>query len=149
MTRPMSTRALVATLVGTSVLAGCSHPAPVPPRPPEAVSTGTAQVTVGDTPIDPTYAVACTSAAFATIITTGDNAAGTTSFVDHTDALVAKSVSIRNLGGFTGSYEDNVDGDAKVHMAGQTYVITGTASGFNADNPSATASRTFTIRVSC
>jgi hypothetical protein len=34
-------------------------------------------------------------------------------------------------------------------MTGQTFVVTGSATGFNVDNPSARATEDFSIRVAC
>jgi len=58
-------------------------------------------------------------------------------------------VTIRNLGGFTGSHHAGLGGQAKVTQTGRTYDITGTADGFQTDQPSFRASGTFTIRVAC
>ncbi len=69
--------------------------------------------------------------------------------VSNKDELIAESVSINNVGGFTGSYNAGLGGTAKVTMTGRTYDITGTADGFNTDNPSFRANGTFAIKVSC
>jgi ipoprotein LpqH len=130
-------------------LAGCSSTAPTPPPPQGTVPEGTAQVTINDTDLGRTETVTCATAGALTTITTGDAAAGTTSVIDNANALTAKSVSIHNLGGFTGSYWQNLDGQARLHMTGRTYVIAGTAAGFNTEKPSARSTGTFTIRVSC
>jgi ipoprotein LpqH len=130
-------------------LAGCSSSAPTPPPQAGTVPEGTAQVTINNTDLGMTETVTCSTAGALTTITTGDAAAGTTSVIDNADALTAKSVSIHNLGGFTGSYWENLGGEAKLHMTGRTYLIKGTAAGFNTENPSARSTGTFTIRVSC
>ena len=69
--------------------------------------------------------------------------------VSNKTGLVAESVSINNVGGFTGSYNAGLGGTAKVTMTGRTYDISGTADGFLTDNPSFRAKGTFAIKVSC
>ena len=69
--------------------------------------------------------------------------------VSNKAGLTAESVSINNLGGFTGSYNAGLGGNAEVTMAGSTYDITGTADGFATDNPSFRTGGTFAIKVSC
>ena len=140
---------LIMTLLNVGAVVSCSDGGHSVTRPRDAVAPGTAQVRLGDGAPASTDAVACTSVASSTFITTGDKAVGTTSTVTRADALAVASVDIRNVSGFTGSQRDGVQGDAKVHMTGSTYVITGTASGFTADNPSATMTQPFSITVSC
>ena len=82
-------------------------------------------------------------------ISTGDDNSGTTAVVSNSDGLEAQLVSIRDLGGFTGSYNQGLGGQAKVTLTGNTYTITGTADGFNTDAPSFVANGTFTIKVAC
>jgi lipoprotein LpqH len=65
------------------------------------------------------------------------------------DELAADAVSINNVGGFTGSYNRGLGGDAKVTMAGRTYDISGTADGFATADPSFRTSGTFAIKVAC
>ena len=99
--------------------------------------------------ISRTYAVHCTSIEWLTMIATGDAAAGATALVSNEDALTAQSVSIQDLGGFTGSYMEGLQGRAQITMSGQTYTIRGTAEGFDTDNPSARTTGTFSIKVAC
>jgi ipoprotein LpqH len=142
-------RGLAIALLSLGALVSCSGGEPAVALPPDAVPPGTAQVKLGDGATGTSDAVVCTPVASSTIIKTGDNAAGTTSTVTNADTLAVASVDIRNIAGFTGSQWTGLQGDAKVHMSGQTYVITGTARGFTADNPSATAMQPFAITVAC
>jgi ipoprotein LpqH len=130
-------------------VAGCSSAPPEYQPPPGALVAGTAQVTINGQDTGTTEAVQCDSAGSLTIITTGDQASGVTAMVSNKDELTAESVIINNLGGFTGSYNAGLGGTAKVTMTGRTYDITGTADGFNTDNPSFRSSGTFAIKVSC
>jgi hypothetical protein len=93
--------------------------------------------------------VDCTAAGSLTTITTGDQASGVTTLVSNKDELTAETVSINNVGGFTGSYNAGLGGTAKVTMTDRTYDITGTADGFDTANPSFRTSGTFAIKVAC
>jgi hypothetical protein len=138
----------VAALAAIGAVAGCSSPPPVRPEP-GALTIGTAAVTVNDVDAGTTDVVACTAAGALTTITTGDAGSGVTALVSNKDELTAESVSIRNLAGFTGSYNAGLGGDATVTMTGRTYAITGSARGFATDKPSFQADGTFAIKVAC
>jgi ipoprotein LpqH len=129
-------------------IAGCSSP-PTPSPKPGALSAGSAQVTINDNDMPITHAVVCTQIGWLTTIATGDAAAGVTAVVSNADGLAAKSISIHELGGFTGSYWEGTDGRADVTMSGRTYTIRGVAYGFNADNPSARTTGSFAVKVAC
>jgi lipoprotein LpqH len=143
--RIVSTAAALAVL---AAVAGCSSPPPAKPQPGTLV-IGTAAVTVNDANAGSTDAVTCSAAGPLTTITTGDGESGVTALVSNKDELTAESVSIRNLGGFTGSYNAGLGGEATVTMTGRTYDITGTADGFATDNPSFRTNGTFAIKVAC
>ena len=147
----MGTRvaAVVAATLVVGGVAGCSSgPPPAKPQPGTLVA-GTAQVSINGKDAGTTEAVQCVPAGSLTTITTGDDASGVTAMVSNKAGLVAESVSINNLGGFTGSYNADLGGTAKVTMTGATYDITGTADGFNTDSPSFRTGGTFAIKVSC
>jgi hypothetical protein len=141
---------MLTTAATALALAGCSSgPPPYEPGPGNLVA-GTAQATVNGQDAGSTDAVQCTTLGTLTIIKTGDDQSGITALVSNKDQLVARSVAIRDLGGFTGSYNSGLSDDtASVGMTGRTYDITGTADGFDTDNPSFRNSGTFAIKVSC
>ena len=142
------TTAGLALLLGS--IAGCSSSTPAAPaRSPGAPSFGTAQVTVDAADAATIGAVNCTQAQSLVTITAGDNASGMTAVVDLASKPTVKSVSIRNLGGFTGSYWQDLGPVAQVHMGTETYQITGTADGFHVDAPSFRKTETFAIKVAC
>jgi lipoprotein LpqH len=139
--------AMAAGLVAAGV-AACSSPSA--PTPKESLPPGTAEVTINHGTLPRITAVKCKPIDSMTTITTGDSAAGITAQISNAANLTAKSVSINDLGGFTGSYLDKLDGNAaNVRMAGQTYIIDGVADGFDTDNPSKRTTGTFAIRVAC
>ena len=135
--------ATAAALIAAGVGA-CSSSPPASPTP-GALPAGTARVTINDRALPVTTAVKCAPIGSLTTITTGDTAAGVRAFVSNQTGLAAESVSINDLGGFTGSYMEGLDGKADVSMTDQTYLIRGTADGFDTDNPSVRTTGTFSI----
>lgn len=140
---------LLAGAATALALAGCASGPPEYQPGPGMLVAGTAQVTVNGQNAGTTDAVQCDSTGTLTTITTGDEASGVIAMVSNKDQLTAESVAIRDLGGFTGSYNAGFSDTAKVTMAGRTYDISGTADGFDTDSPSFRKSGTFSIKVSC
>lgn len=140
---------MLATAATALALAGCSSGPPEFQPGPGMLVAGTAQVTVNGEDAGTTDAVQCASTGTLTTITTGDDASGVTAMISNKDQLTAESVAIRDLGGFTGSYNAGFGDTAKVTMTGRTYDISGTADGFETDNPSFRKPGTFSLKVSC
>jgi len=139
----------VPTAAATLAVAACSSGPPAYQPAPGTLVPGTAQMTVNGQNIGTTEAVQCTPAGSLTTITTGDQTSGITSLISNKDELTAASVSINNVGGFTGSYNAGLGGTARVTMTGRTYDIAGTADGFETANPSFRTNGTFAIKVAC
>jgi lipoprotein LpqH len=127
--------------------AACSSPAASPP--PGELPPGTARVTINDRALPAVNVVKCMPIRSLTTINAGNAAAGVTAQISNEAGLVAKTIGINDMGGFTGRYMSGLEGKADVSMAGQTYIIRGTAAGFVAENPSLRTTRTFVIEVSC
>jgi hypothetical protein len=111
--------------------------------------TGTAEVTIGDQALHTTKDVECQTNTSLTTVTIGKAPETVTMMIDNSTAPTARSVAIDNVGGFTGSYMQNVQGSANTSMVSQTYKITGTANGFHTDNPTARTTANFTISAAC
>jgi len=139
----------VATAAATLAVAGCSSGPPDYTPAPGTLVAGTAQMTVNGQNIGTTEAVQCSPAGSLTTISTGDAASGVSALISNKDELTTEAVGINNVGGFTGSYNRGLGGEAKVTMTGRTYDITGTADGFATANPSFRTSGTFAIKVAC
>jgi ipoprotein LpqH len=138
--------ATAAVLVAAGA-AACSSPAASPP--PGELPPGTARVTINDRALPPVTVVKCMPIRSLTTINAGNAAAGLTAQISNEAGLVAKTISINDMGGFTGRYMSGLEGKADVSMAGQTYIMRGTADGFDTENPSVRTTRTFAIEVSC
>lgn len=136
-------------VLAVTALAGCSSEPSGEPAPSGALTAGTAEITVNDNDLGQFHAVQCTQAGDLTKITTGNDESGSTAVVSNADELTAKSVVIHDLGGFTGSFWEGLEGNAEVTLTGNTYSITGQAQGFLTEEPSFRAPGTFDIKVAC
>lgn len=146
--RSLASIAALAAAAATS--AACSSGPQTAAPPPGSLAPGTAEVTIDGRDAGTTHAVSCSPAGFLTTITTGDNSSGVSAMVSNEDELKAESVSFRNVGGFTGSYNAGLgEPGATVSMTGRTYDISGTAQGFRTDNASFAATSRFTVKVAC
>lgn len=96
-----------------------------------------------------TQSVQCNTIGPLTMISTGDQASGLTAMVSNREDLVVRNLGINDLGGFTGSYNQGLGGEANVSMTGRTYDINGTAEGFDTDNPSFRTTGTFQVKIAC
>jgi len=130
-------------------LAACSSPPqPAAPRSGE-LSAGVSEVSIAGQPMITSELVRCSPAGAQTTIVTGKEGEGTISTIDGADGLAARSVQFRNVDGFTGSYWQGLGDAPTVVQQGRTFVIEGSAMGFDVQNPSARISQKYSIRVAC
>lgn len=132
----------VAAALATTVLAACnSHPAgPV---------ASTASVTV-DGKASTIHIVKCTQQEWYRTINIGSDFAGAKAVIDQrAEPLIAESVRIQNLGGFTGMYSRGDGGTADMSLSGEKFTISGTAHGYKTDKPGDAATATFKIVTTC
>lgn len=142
----MRTVAAVAILV-IGFVAGCADKAATPR--PGVLPPGTAVLSVDGKDIGRTYSVRCESIDWMTRIHTAIDASSVNVMVSKADKLEAEFVRLLDVNGFTGSYEQQLQGEASVTMTGPTYQITGAALGFNRSEPTQLTAETFTVKVSC
>jgi lipoprotein LpqH len=146
-------------------IAGCSSS--TSPQPPGTLPADTAHVTVNGQSAGNMRDITCGQVGDGALgtknsnqyvtIETGDQTTGWSAVVQSVltpDApggfkLATKSVEIRNLGGFTGSYWQGLTGNADAAVTGNTYKISGTVDGFNTDQPNKRATATFEIKAAC
>ena len=131
----------------TLMIAGCADKAATPP--PGVLPPGTAVLSIDGKDVGKTYSVRCQTIDWMTRIHTGIDKSGAHAMVSNAGKLEAEFVRLDDLDGFTGSYEHELQGEAKVTMTGATYHITGAALGFNKTEPTRLKAETFTIKVSC
>jgi ipoprotein LpqH len=130
------------------MITGCSSDKAAPVRP-GVLPPGTAVLTADGKDVGSTYSVRCESIDWMTRIDTDIAASGVTAMVSNASKLKAEFVRFQDAGGFTGSYERELQGEAVVTMAGPTYHITGAAMGFDHAQPTRLKAETFSIAVSC
>lgn len=140
-------RHYTAALLITLTIAGCSqHPAPKLPY--GALPGGTAQISVNGKDTGRVHDVACESIGKGlTRIKIGEDGKQTTVLVG--DGRTPKQVAFDDVEGFTGSYWQDLQGSARLDMVDQTYSLTGTAAGFNAEQPYVRTTYDFTVKVAC
>ena len=116
---------------------------------PGALGAGMSEVSIAGQPVVASELVRCSPAGAQTTIVTGKEGEGTIATIDSSDGLAARSVELRNVDGFTGSYWQGLGDAPTVVQKGRTYEIEGSAMGFDAKNPSARISQRYSIRVAC
>lgn len=129
------------------LLSGCSDKAATPP--PGVLPPGTAVLSVDGKDIGKTYSVRCETVEWMTRIHTDLHASKVSAMLSNADKLKAEFVRFADVDGFTGSYEQALQGEAAVTMSGRTYHITGAALGFNDAERTRLKAERFTINVSC
>lgn len=127
-------------------IAGCSSGPPPAKLPNGALPSGTAQFSVNESGTASTHDVRCERISGLTIIRIGQTGTRVTVLVD--DAR-PKSVSFDDVQGFTGSYWQDIQGSARLHMVDQTYTLTGVAAGFNTVHPHTRTTDDFTVKFAC
>lgn len=140
----VATAGLAAMVIGAAV--GCSSGSAKPK--PGVLPPGTAHLTIDGKDAGTTGAVHCAAVESLTTIKTGDDAAGATTMVSEKGKPIVEFVRIRNVNGFNGDYNLNLDGSAAVALTDTTYDITGTALGFGPTSIAPTTTP-FTIKVAC
>lgn len=147
----MITRWALNAFVAAAALtvAGCSsQPSDYQP-PPGGLIAGTAQMTVNGQDTGTTDLVQCSTVGPMTMIKTGATNAGAFAMIMTEDKQVVRIVRIQDMGGYTGSYNSGLGGEASVSMNARTFEISGTADGFETAEPSFRAPGSFKLKVAC
>ncbi|WP_133259084.1 lipoprotein LpqH [Mycolicibacterium sp. GF69] len=95
------------------------------------------------------YLVECSQVGWLWNLDTPEETPGLMAQVRTGDPVVARSVQINNLGGFTGSYWDETTGQAEASLIDGKFTITGTAVGFFHDDPGERTTASFEISTDC
>ncbi|MDY6998452.1 MAG: lipoprotein LpqH [Actinomycetota bacterium] len=137
-------------LAAAALAAGCSSSPPPAYEPPDgALIPGTAQVTVNGRDAGTTHSVSCMTIESLTMISTGGEDSGVYTMVSNAEDLDVRLLRITDLGGFTGSYNQGLEGEATVTMTDRTFDINGEAVGFDLDDPSFRSTSTFGVKIAC
>ena len=128
-------------------LTACSNANPPPAT--DDLVPGTLDVAVDGRPVDSPDGVKCERISSYTTLTSGDDGSTVRVLLDSAPEMRPVSVQLVDVGGFTGSYLADLQGDAQAHLDGSTFVVTGQADGFFADRPSGRATGEFAISFAC
>lgn len=114
-----------------------------------SAGAGTATVTIDGQPKDVKGQIACTTAGGNLDIAVGDASTGI-AVVMSPDASKVTSVGLGNVNGAVLGFQDGASGaSATATKDGNTYKITGTATGVDMANPMQPMSKPFEIDVTC
>lgn len=149
--RAQRVRCGVATVLAVSsgVLAGCASGQPERQQVPGELPAGTAVATVNGATTEKLHDVTCSVNQDRTTLAVGTADSGLTAVVRGTGGVEVESVVINGIQGFTGSQWRGLEGDAHGSMAGSTFIIEGTATGWTDEDPSRRAVVPFTLRTTC
>lgn len=114
-----------------------------------AANAGSAKVTIDGQPREIQGQVACTTAMGNFSIAIGEQATGVAVMMAP-DASRVTSVGLGNIDGVTMGYQDGAPGgNATATKDGQTYTVSGTATGIDMANPTQPMTKPFEITVTC
>ncbi|HKV21786.1 MAG TPA: lipoprotein LpqH [Mycobacterium sp.] len=133
--------AAAAFLVAAGV-AGCSSP-------PAALANHDAKVIINGQATNALQPVTCSQTGQSWTIETLDKEPGFTATIQLGDTVTAESVTIRNLGNFTGTYWNDNLGKASAKVNQGKFTVSGEAQGAFADKPNQTTTATFDISTTC
>ena len=115
-----------------------------------AAAEGKSTVTIDGTDQAVQGTVVCSSMGGNTNIAIGDAATGIAAVVSEGDSPTVQSVGLGNVNGVTLGYTSGSgQGEAKAEKDGNTYKISGTATGVDMANPLQPVNKPFEIEVSC
>ena len=115
-----------------------------------AAAEGKSTVTIDGKDQSVQGTVACSSMGGNMNIAIGDATTGIGAVVSSGDEPTVQSVGLGNVNGVTLGYQSGVgQGEAKVEKDGNTYKISGTATGVDMANPLQPVNKPFEIEVTC
>lgn len=115
-----------------------------------AAAEGTSTVTIDGQDQEVAGTVVCSDMGGNTNIAIGDATTGIGVVVSTGDDPVVQSVGLGNVNGVTLGYQSGAgQGEASAEKDGNTYKISGTATGVDMANPMQPVNRPFEIEVSC
>ena len=115
-----------------------------------AAAEGKSTVTIDGTDQAVQGTIVCSSMGGNTNIAIGDAATGIAAVVSEGDSPTVQSVGLGNVNGVTLGYQSGTgQGEAKAEKDGNTYKISGTATGVDMANPLQPVNKPFEIEVSC
>jgi lipoprotein LpqH len=148
-------RGLTAAVVGAAILAagisGCSSNkgTTVSGNGVTASTGGSTKVTIDGKDQNVQGSTICTKAAGNISIAVGGSNTGISAVLTDASPPVVKAVQLGNVNGVTLQYAQGGQGNASATKDGNTYKITGTATGMDMANPMQPVNKPFEIDASC
>lgn len=116
----------------------------------QAAAEGTSTVTIDGQDQEIQGTVVCSSMGGNMNIAIGEATTGIAAVVSEGDSPTVQSVALGNVNGVTLGYQSGAgQGEANVEKDGDTYSITGTATGMDMANPTQPVNKPFEIEVTC
>jgi lipoprotein LpqH len=106
-------------------------------------------IVINGTDATTAHTVDCAQLGSTTLVTAGESDSSLRISVNSGHGLDVEYVNMTDARGFTGSYQENLQGKASVSVTDQTYRLSGTAEGFFAEHPAARTAAQFDIRFAC
>lgn len=113
------------------------------------LATPSARVTINGQDTETEYPIRCGQVQWMWTVETLPEAPGFTAMLETGGPVTARLVTIRDLGGFTGTAYQETVGDIDASIDGLTFTVSGTAHGSYADDPADSTSAEFRIEADC
>jgi lipoprotein LpqH len=117
--------------------------------PTAATGSGTTKVVIDGQEQAVNGSIVCAAMGGNVNIAIGEATTGIAAVVSEGDSPTVTSVGLGNVNGVTLGYAAGAGGEAKAEKDGNTYKITGTATGVDMANPMTPVSKPFEIEVTC
>lgn len=117
--------------------------------PTAASGSGTTKVVIDGQEQAVNGSIVCAAMAGNVNIAIGEGTTGIAAVVSEGDSPTVTSVGLGNVNGVTLGYAAGAGGEATATKDGNTYTITGTATGVDMSNPTSPVNKPFEIEVTC
>ena len=133
----------------TSAAASSASETSAAESPTAATGSGTTRVVIDGQEKTVNGSIVCAAMGGNVNIAIGEATTGIAAVVSEGDAPTVTSIGLGNVNGVTLGYAAGAGGEAKAEKDGNTYKITGTATGLDMANPMTPENKPFEIEVTC
>ncbi|KRD04917.1 hypothetical protein ASE48_19925 [Mycobacterium sp. Root265] len=133
----------------TSAAASSASETSAAESPTAATGSGTTRVVIDGQEKTVNGSIVCAAMGGNVNIAIGEATTGIAAVVSEGDAPTVTSIGLGNVNGVTLGYAAGAGGEAKAEKDGNTYKITGTATGIDMANPMTPVNKPFEIEVTC
>ena len=133
----------------TSAAASSASETSAAESPTAVTGSGTTRVVIDGQEQTVNGSIVCAAMGGNVNIAIGEATTGIAAVVSEGDAPTVTSIGLGNVNGVTLGYAAGAGGEAKAEKDGNTYKITGTATGIDMANPMTPVNKPFEIEVTC